>query len=536
MLLAQVEFIVERWPELWLRTGEHLFLTGVATGIAILLGIPMGIACLRVRNLRGPVLSSVGILQTIPSLAMLAFLLSLLGKIGALPAILALILYALLPITRNTLTGLQGVSERTLEAARGVGMTDRQCLWLIQFPLALPVIVAGIRTAAVIGVGIATLSAFIGAGGLGQFINRGLALSDTSLILLGSIPAAILALLVDFAIWSAEWGFRPTHTAAQRKLQSRLKPLALSAPALLIIFGFVTYLVPWHNAGEKTNHDIVQGSVGNSTNIRIGSKEFAEQLLLGELLAQLIEANTTHPVERKFGLGGTMICHEALVKGQIDLYPEYTGTGYLVVLKKQMRMGPYNTFHVVDTEYQRRFNLKWLEPFGFNNTYAITVRQADAEEKNWKAISDLKESASQLRAGFTSEFQERPDGYPGLRQTYGLQFATTFDVSPTLMCEALARNEVDVICAFATDGRIPAYDLFVLQDDRGFFPPYDAAPVIRSEIIQKYPEINEVLDPLAGILNDQIMQQLNYEVEGRKRAPKEVAHEFLLNQKLIATP
>mgnify|MGYP001814639031 CR=1 FL=1 len=201
-------FVSERWPELWLRTGEHLMLTGVSTGLAILVGIPLGIGAARIGWLRGPLTGGVGILQTIPSLAMLAILLALLQKIGAVPAIIALTLYALLPIVRNTLTGLEEVSPEVVEAARGIGMTPRQRLWLVEIPLATPVIVAGIRTAAVVGVGIATLSAFIGAGGLGQFINRGLALSNTSLILLGAISAAVLALLVDGSIAAFQWGLR----------------------------------------------------------------------------------------------------------------------------------------------------------------------------------------------------------------------------------------------------------------------------------------------------------------------------------------
>ena len=196
--VSLTSFVVERLPELYLRTGEHLMLTGCSSGAAVLIGIPLGIVVFRNSWLRNPAMGVIGILQTIPSLAMLAFLLALLHRIGALPAIIALTLYALLPIVRNTLTGLEGVSPQVMEAAKGIGMTHGQRLRLVRIPLAVPVIVAGIRTATVVGVGIATLSAFIGAGGLGQFINRGLALSNTRLILLGAIPAALLALMMDF--------------------------------------------------------------------------------------------------------------------------------------------------------------------------------------------------------------------------------------------------------------------------------------------------------------------------------------------------
>lgn len=197
------EFLVQKAPELWAKTLEHLALTGVSTAAAVLIGIPLGVWIARNSLVRGPVLGAAGVLQTVPSLALLAFLLPFLG-IGAKPAIAALTLYALLPIVRNTFTGLSGVSADVIEAAQGLGFTDRQRLWMVEMPLALPVIVAGVRTAAVIGVGIATLSAFIGAGGLGDFINRGLALNNTRLILLGAVPAATLALLLDFLIGLAE--------------------------------------------------------------------------------------------------------------------------------------------------------------------------------------------------------------------------------------------------------------------------------------------------------------------------------------------
>ena len=213
-------FVSERLPELWFRTGEHLMLTGSSSGVAMLIGIPLGMLLYRKRWLCNPAMGTISILQTIPSLAMLAFLLALLHKIGALPAIIALTLYALLPIVRNTLTGLEGVSARVMEAARGIGMTEGQQLRMVRIPLAAPVIVAGIRTAVVVGVGIATLSAFIGAGGLGQFINRGLALSNTRLILLGAVPAALLALLLDFTIGAFLWGVAPERKRKgdQRKI------------------------------------------------------------------------------------------------------------------------------------------------------------------------------------------------------------------------------------------------------------------------------------------------------------------------------
>jgi osmoprotectant transport system permease protein len=527
------EFVADRLGELWTRTGEHLFLTGAATAMAVVIGVPLGIVCRRVRAVRGPVLGGVGILQAVPSLAMLAILLSLIGKIGAIPAIVALTLYALLPIVRNTVTGLEGVSDQVIEAARGVGMTRWQQLRMVRIPLALPVIVAGIRTAAVIGVGIATLSTYIGAGGLGQFINRGLSLDDPRLIVLGAVPAAALALLVDFSIWAAEWSVRPVRQTQRRRVVVALKPVAMAAPVVLVIFGVLT------SAVEIGSPDVRpqargKGRIGTPGTVRIGSKEFGEQLLLGELMAQVIEARTYLTAQRRFGLGGTEICHGALVRGQIDLYAEYTGTGYRSILKRKGEIaGPYTVFLQVHREYLERFLVEWLEPFGFYNSYAITVRRQDAEANGWKTVSDLAGVAGELRAGFTSEFQEREDGYPGLRKVYGFSFGEAVDMSADLMPQALAKREVDVICAFTTDGRLSAYQLAPLRDDKGFWPPYDAAPVVRVAFLKEHPEVRHALSLLAGLLDNETMRGLNYEVQVEKRSRAEVAREFLKARELI---
>jgi osmoprotectant transport system permease protein len=251
-------FILARLPELWLRTGEHLMLTGVSSVTAMLMGIPLGILLFRRQWLRKAAMGAIGILQTIPSLAMLAFLLALLHRIGALPAIIALTLYALLPIVRNTITGLEGVSPQIMEAAKGIGMTKGQRLRMVRMPLAAPVVVAGIRTAAVLSVGIATLSAFIGAGGLGQFINRGLALSNTRLILLGAVPAALLALLIDFIIGAFEWGLAPERRLAKKgSLLGMLRSATRVMPVLLILAGIAVYFSGFVAGSRKANGKFV---------------------------------------------------------------------------------------------------------------------------------------------------------------------------------------------------------------------------------------------------------------------------------------
>lgn len=522
-----LELIAERFPELWLRTGEHMILTGVSTGFAIVIGIPLGILASRLPALRNPLMGAVGILQTIPSLAMLAFLLALLNQIGAVPAIVALTLYALLPIVRNTLTGLEGIDPEIQEAAVGIGMRWRQQLLMVKLPLAAPVILAGIRTAAVIGVGIATLAAFIGAGGLGQFIVRGLALSNTSLILLGAIPAAILALLVDNSLGLAEWGLRRTRRAERGTLRARLKPVAIAAPILIVLAGVLAYLTA-PSAGEAME----SGTEGAAT-VRIGSKNFTEQFILSELMGQLIQGRTGLDVERELGLGGTMIAHGALQRGEIDLYAEYTGTALTAILDRRVLSDPDSALEVVRRAYRARFDLEWLDPFGFNNTYALAVHAEVAADNGWEAISELAAAAADLRAGFPSEFMERPDGYPRLRRVYGLAFESVVDMDPAIMYEAVEKGEVDVISAFATDGRIEAYDLVLLEDDRHAFPPYFAAPVVSMNLLRQRPDLRGALEPLAGSIADSTMRRLNLQVDSLGRSPRRVAREFLLDRGLL---
>ncbi|MFG0274543.1 MAG: glycine betaine ABC transporter substrate-binding protein [Phycisphaerales bacterium] len=257
--------------------------------------------------------------------------------------------------------------------------------------------------------------------------------------------------------------------------------------------------------------------------VRIGAKNFTEQEILGEIVAQLIERRTDSPVERRFGLGGTDICHAALRSGAIDLYVEYTGTALLTVLRREAPALPDVAWARASRIYRDRFDLEWLPPIGFSNSYAICVRAADAEANGWSAIGDLVADAETLRAGFTSEFIERPDGLPGMRESYGLSFGDVSDLDPGLMYRALAEGQVDVICAFSTDGRIAEYGLATLEDDRLFFPPYDAAPVARAGLLAGRPAIRDALMSLAGTIDDAAMRRMNHAVDVLGRSPAAVA-------------
>jgi len=266
--------------------------------------------------------------------------------------------------------------------------------------------------------------------------------------------------------------------------------------------------------------------------IVVGSKGFTEQVILGNMISLLLESNG-FKVDRKIGLGGTVICHEALVRGDISVYVEYTGTGLTTILKKAVLKDPEEVYQVVRKDYEDKFKLTWLKPWGFNNTYCIVMRKADAERLKVKKISDLKALAGDLVFGATIEFLARPDGVPGLTKHYELKFKDQKGMDPGLVYKAIAEKQVDVISGFATDGRIPAFNLVVLDDDLKFFPPYFAAPVVRMDLLTKAPKVAEVLNRLAGKISDDAMAALNSAVDVKKQDAEAVAKDFLKSQGLV---
>jgi glycine betaine/choline ABC-type transport system substrate-binding protein len=260
----------------------------------------------------------------------------------------------------------------------------------------------------------------------------------------------------------------------------------------------------------------------------IGSKNFTEQLVLGEIMAQQIENKTHLPVERRFYLAGTYICQQAILGGRIDIYPEYTGTALTAILKEQPSNNPVEVYNRVKTEYARRFNLELGQPFGFNNTFAIEIRGEDARRLGLKTISQAAAYTPKWRAGFGYEFTGRPDGYKGLAATYGLRFAETPSVMDLgLLARALTNKQIDLAAGNMTDGLIPVLDLFVLEDDRHYFPPYEAVPIIRQEMLAHHPGVERALHELAGKISDEDMRQLNYALDGQRRDVKEVVRNFL---------
>jgi osmoprotectant transport system permease protein len=516
-----LEFLLRNRQEVLELVGEHLFLVAISTGMAVLIGVPLGILLTRKPALSKPVLGFANIMQTVPSLALFGFLIPLnvylfefkiLGGIGPRTAIVALVLYSLLPIIRNTFTGISGVDPAIREAGRGMGMTDRQLLFQVELPLALGVIIAGVRVATVICVGTATIAAAIDAGGLGRYIFRGLRANDNVLILAGAVPAASIALVADLLLGYLE---RIIQFGGAVKAKSRRLLWSGAAVVLLFLAGSYFFM------GET------------SSRVAVGSKDFTEQVILGEILAQAIEGKTGSKVVRRFDLGGNL-AHDALIAGEIDVYIEYTGTGLLAILKSKPLKDPREVYRIVKDEYAKRFNLEWTEPLGFNNTFAILVRAEDAQKLGLKTVSDAARVSQQWRAGFGQDFMSRPDGYPGFARTYGFHFQEIRELDLSLTYRALSEKQLDLIAGNSTDGLISRYGLAQLDDDRKYFPPYDAVPVVRQAALEKHPKLRGLLKELGGILTVDEMRKLNYAVDGEKRQAKDVAREFLIKKNILA--
>lgn len=506
-------FLSKYLPDILLHTGEHLILVAIAMVVSISIGIPVGIFITRQPKLAPPILVVANALQTIPSLAIFGFLISVpfLGGIGKIPAIVALTLYALLPLISNTYIGINNVDRAVKEAGKGMGMTDWQLLLQVELPLASGVILAGVRVATVISVGIATIAAAIGGGGLGVFIFRGLSTVNNELILAGAIPAAAIALAADFALGWLEKQVKKQQNRNIKINRQVLVGLGLSTLIVVVLMSFIAQQAP--------------------ATIIIGSKNFTEQIILGELLAQQIESQTKLKVDRRLNLGGTFICHEAVKAGQIAGYVEYTGTAFTAVLKKPPETDPTKVYQKVQQQYDRDFQLEVMAPLGFNNTYAIAIRKEDAERYNIKTISEVAKYTPKWQAGFGYEFLERSDGYPGLAKTYNLKFAKPpQQMELGLMYQALAEKKVDLIAGNSTESLIPAFNLVALEDDKNYFPPYEAVPVFNQATLNKYPELRAAINQLAGLISNEKMQQMNYQVD-QKRIPVEQVVKELLKMK-----
>ena len=503
-----LQFLKQNWLELLALTREHILLVFVSTGVAILMGVPLGILLTRIKTLQTPVLGFANVMQTVPSLALFGLLIPIpfIGGIGPRTAIIALALYALLPVIRNTVTGILGIDPKVREAATAMGMTGWQRLKMVELPLAMPVMLTGIRVAVVISVGVATVAAAVGAGGLGTYIFRGLRQNDNNLLLAGAIASALLALLCDFALGQ----FEKAYAIGERPAPGR-KIVAVTLVGIL---------------GALAVSAFIPGSTGPSVSknrIVVGSKDFTESVILAEILAQMLEREGV-PVDRQFELGGNLP-HDSLLSNQIDVYPEYTGTAYTAILKHQPITDPQTVYDQTKAEYSDRFDLVLSPPLGFANDFAILVRGEVARKNGLKTISDAVPIASGWQAGFGQDFMSRADGYPGFSKAYGLKFnKQPREMDLSLTYRALQSGQLDIIAGNSTDGLISALDLFQLEDDRHYFPPYQAVFIARRDVSEA---LRPVFDRLQNAISTEEMRRLNYEVDGKQRTPRDVAEEWV---------
>ncbi|MEZ7172245.1 osmoprotectant update ABC transporter permease/substrate-binding subunit OpuFB [Sporosarcina sp. OR05] len=478
---------------------EHIQISLIALFFAVLLSIPIGIYLTHKERIAEAVIGASAVLQTIPSLALLGLLIPLFG-IGKVPAIIALVAYALLPILRNTYTGIKEVDPSLKEAATAMGMNQWKRLVKVELPLASPVIMAGIRTSMVLIVGTTTLAALIGAGGLGDLILLGIDRNNTSLIVLGAVPAALLALAFDFLLKKFEgMSFKRVAVAVA----------TFSAAALLIL------LFPLLS-GKSNNHLV------------IGAKLGAEPEILINMYKLLIEEESDLTVELKPGLGKTSFVFNALQSKSIDIYPEFTGTAIAEFLKEEaVSNDRKEVYEQARSGLEDQFNLRLLEPMEFNNTYTLAVSKAFHEQYGVTSISDLQAVQNAVKAGFTLEFNDREDGYRGIKKLYGFDFPSIQTMEPKLRYQAIETGAINVMDAYSTDSELQEYEMVVLEDDKELFPPYQGAPLLRKDTLEQHPELEGILNKLAGVVTDDEMREMNYKVNVEGASAEEVARKFL---------
>lgn len=489
---------------------EHIQITVCAIVLAICIGLVIGVCLAEFKKVSKIGLHTINFMYTIPSISLLGFLIPFSG-IGNTTAIIALTLYALLPMVRSTYTGLNNVSPLIVEAAQGMGSTRWQMLYKVKLPLALPIIMNGIRNMAVMTIALAGIASFIGAGGLGVAIYRGITTNNKAMTVLGSLLIALLALIVD-------WLLGVIEKRTQRRTFVKKKRMKFTVFSILSICIVLIVSMMFMKSDKQVIH--------------VATKPMSEQYIIGEMLKSLIESKSDYQVEITQGVGGgTSNIHPAMLSKEFDIYPEYTGTGWSHVLK---RTDTYSEeiFDQLQAGYHD-MGLKWESMLGFNNTFSIAVRKEIADTYNLKTYSDLQKIANQLTFGGQYDFFERADGFDALCKAYNLSFKNTMDLDISLKYDALRQNKIDVATISTTDGQLNDPSITVLQDDKNLYPSYLCGLVIREEIVQTYPELVDILALLQNSMNDQDMASMNYQVETEKKEPKEVAENFLKSKGLL---
>ncbi len=499
-----IRTLVERKSDLITALYEHLQISLISLVLAIFIAVPLAILLSERKKINEGVLQVTGIFQTIPSLALLGLFIPFMG-IGKIPAITALVIYAIFPIYQGAVTGFSEIDPSLEEAATAFGMTKWEKLKKYKLSLAMPIIMSGVRTSAIMIIGTATLAALVGAGGLGSFILLGIDRNNSSLILIGAISSALLAILFGGLI----------------KLLQNKKPRTILISLILTVGIVLISLVPFKSKANKKL--VLAGKLG------------AEPEILINMYKELIEDETDIKVELKPNFGKTSFLYEALKSGSIDLYPEFSGTITSSLLKEdigKVSNDPEEVYNLARDKIFAQDSLVYLKPSKFQNTYALAVREDYASENKLEKISDLKNIENKVNAGFTLEFNDRGDGNLGLKSLYGLNFDVK-TMEPALRYTAISNKSIDLTDVYSTDSQIIANNLKILEDDKKLFPPYQAAPLLREETLKEYPELKDVLEKLAGKITSEEMTEMNYAVDVEGRSANEVAREYLIKEKLI---
>ncbi|MBS1272466.1 MAG: Choline transport system permease protein OpuBB [Candidatus Marinimicrobia bacterium] len=479
--------------------GGHLRLVLVALVIGTLISIPLGIIATRHKRLESAIVGIAGVIQTIPGLALLAIMVPLLNLIGVVPALIALTLYSLLPILRNTVVGIREIDDNVIEAGLGIGMTTNQLLRMVELPLAIPVIIAGLRTSAVWVVGIATLSTPVGATSLGNYIFSGLQTRNNMAILIGCVAAAILALVLDGIIHAFETGVR-------QKNRRRISGAVIASVIVVILALTLGTTVPGYTANKP---DVV----------KIGSKPFTEQYILSAFLQQYIAEEIGYRTELVQNLGSS-VAFDALAANQIDIYVDYSGTLWNMHMgNRAMPTNPDTLLQELRRTLNRKYNIRIAASLGFENAYCLAMKTSQAIDMDIESIRDLSRHENELVMGSDVEFFGRPE-WTQLQLAYGLNFKKTRSMDAVLMYSAVQENQVDVISAYSTDGRIAAYNLTILEDPAGVFPPYDAVVLVAPDMQDDSLLVNQIAK-LNGVISGDLMREMNMLVDYQGQPPEE---------------
>lgn len=521
MIINQMfNLLIEQSDWFLTLTLQHLEISFAAIILAIIFGLAIGIIVSEYPKNKW-VLSVVNFIYTIPSIALFGFLIPVVG-IGDINAITALTIYALLPMVRGTHTGIVNINPDILEAAKGMGSTKRQILTKIKLPLAMPEIMSAIRTMVVMTIALAGIAAFIGSGGLGVAIYQGITTNNITLTVTGSILIAVLAIVVDWILAIIEK--RIQYDRPKNKYEIQLKKFFFNKKtiAAIIIIAIIT-------AGAVTAYNNVE----EKNTVHIASKSYTEEYIMGNILKELIEHDTDLRVDLSSGIGGgTSSIQPGLLKGDFDLYPEYTGVSWTQVLNKKSVYSE-NEFPELQGYYNQH-NLTWCGLYGFQDTYGIAVSNEVAEKYDLKTYSDLAEVSPQLRFAAEPGFYQREgDGYKALCSKYGFNFKSTTNLDVGLKYDALQQGKVDAIIIYTTDGRLQNTNCTILKDDKHFFPSYMCGSIVRQQTLQQHPELKKTLLKLNNTITSEDMTKMNYEVDVEGKDPQTVAHEFLLRKGLI---